>query len=134
MGSRTGRANERSDELRASDVIKGMRELLDAPERWTREFCARDANRLPCSPFDPNAACWCLIGAWTRVQPENDPQVRRALEEAILERAQEWIPISTFNDYVGTQHADVLAVLDAAYERAIKYERSGWPTGWIVRA
>jgi hypothetical protein len=45
------------------DFEMKVRELLSGPEKWTKRENARNKERLRCRESDPEAVCWCLIGA-----------------------------------------------------------------------
>lgn len=47
-------------------------ELLDSPEKWTQQACARDANDFSVSEWDTLAVSWCLVGAAHRCYGDND--------------------------------------------------------------
>lgn len=49
------------------EVLKATRELLSAPERWTKGRYARNADGSCVPPTAPGAVCFCLEGALCRV-------------------------------------------------------------------
>ncbi len=49
-----------------SDVLMHAWGFIEHAERWTTEASARDRHGKPTAPDDPEACCWCLIGAVER--------------------------------------------------------------------
>lgn len=49
--------------LRLKNHTELVRELLNHPSKWTRGAYARDQKGNACSPFEPEATCYCLRGA-----------------------------------------------------------------------
>ncbi len=102
------------------EVLREARQLIEDPERWTRnDWAVNDVgDRL--KPRDPNACAWCLGGAVARVVDDN------GFEEAevpftdigvgawaALEDAAGEDPIN-FNDGSANTHADILRAFDSA--------------------
>lgn len=44
-------------------------ELLDIPEKWTQQATSRDSMQRVVHPNDPDACCWCIVGAISRCTP-----------------------------------------------------------------
>jgi hypothetical protein len=44
--------------------------LLAAPERWTKECLARDAQGVGVMTTSPNAVSWCVLGAAYKIYGE----------------------------------------------------------------
>ncbi len=95
------------------DIFVGARELLSDPARWGKG-----------SFWDPNADCFCLIGA-CGVAAGLDAKSFSRMEDGFEELIAEVTPpllrcipadgfVSQFNDSPRTTHADILAVLDCA--------------------
>lgn len=101
------------DEL---ELLTRVRELLTDPNHWTREAWARKADGAACSFDDPDAGCWCLVGALMYVDPTVMPNV---LQRRVTRVGYENIVM--FND--DQEHAGVLALLDEAIY-ALKEERN----------
>ena len=102
--------------------LNAMRNLLVAPERWTKSLSARNASGDIERPTSPSAACWCIVGA--SIRAHNDLRNSHAVADDALDRLDRASPappgrgIVWFNDLDGTTHADILAVLDRAIELA----------------
>jgi hypothetical protein len=110
------------------DDLERVRALIKDPRRWTKGFFARTHDGVGIEEdYDeesrdegdtlsdveaanhPDAACWCLYGAAYKCGIYKDKEY-----EAVLGIAD----IPEFNDAASTTHADVLAALTAAIERA----------------
>ena len=99
--------------------LLAARALLTEPERWTKEWSARDREGGCTNAHDLAAVCWCLVGALAVTCPTRTE----------LGAQSPWVQVITalgmpgtdavveFNDRPSTTHADVLAVLDAAVAR-----------------
>lgn len=49
------------------EALKAARELISVPERWTQGVYARGPDGRPVHPDDPEATCFCALGAVLRV-------------------------------------------------------------------
>lgn len=78
-------------------------ELLESPERWTREAVARDSKGLSTYAEDPKAVCWCLAGAILKCYPEGFVAIMDTFRRLTKE------PIGPWND--AHSHADVLSMV-----------------------
>jgi hypothetical protein len=81
-------------------------ELLDSPKKYTTYAYARDAEGKWCPAKDPEACCWCLIGALQRCYPDFD--VRQELYQRICiklgispDYLTAWGDSHSFNEVVG---------------------------------
>ena len=106
-----------------STVLEETRELLSDPERWTKDGFARDGDDQPTHWADPNAVCWCLGGAISRVSAEHKVESREAFQAIYMalekfnaknRRGIKVISLSEFNDLHTITHSDVLALLTSA--------------------
>lgn len=91
------------------EVLRGMRELLSDPTRWTKFACARDSMGLTVKDDDPSAACWCLIGAAAKVAGRDGGWAKAV---NALDRLVQPKPASCWQDE--HEHAEVLGLLDRA--------------------
>lgn len=48
-----------------------IKELLTDESKWTQNAFGRDAEGLACFSGDPDAVCWCLLGAMTVCYPNS---------------------------------------------------------------
>ncbi len=100
------------------EVLRGARELLSDPGRWTQREYSRNAEGVGCNdPLSEYACRWCLAGAIAKAsgrQPvDHDPAIRRVAR--LLDDSDVTQPIgkiAVFND--SAKHADVLKLLDRA--------------------
>jgi hypothetical protein len=110
------------------DQLEAVYKLIEKPERWTKEYFARNANGDGIEEsYDsdedgndlndeeiaahPDAVCWCLYGAAYKCGIDDD----RAYAEALLGETG-YLEVVTFNDK--STHAEVLQLLKDAIERA----------------
>jgi hypothetical protein len=107
------------------DVLKGARELLSDPAKWTKAGAlAVDVNGAPVgvdheegNALHPEAVAWCLIGACQKVAEDaalawDNPHLAFVRDCAGTDYLGPW------NDKADRTHADVLAVLDCAIAKA----------------
>lgn len=99
----------------ALDVLKGAREILSDPEKWTTHVSAQNGLGDPVPPLSANAVCWCAVGAIQKVAGERDDNdtIYDLVFDAI--QAVETRPIYIVNDFEGREAT--LAVFDKAIER-----------------
>ncbi len=85
--------------------------LLKDPARWTKRANARDESGWIVSILDPNAACFCLSGAFQKIYGTNiwDHPAGRRLEDEVGE-PYSYDPIG-FNDHLATTHQDIMSIL-----------------------
>lgn len=112
-------------------IIQDLRKLLDQPDRWTTGSYARNAKGRPMMPEDPEATCWCLMGALGKVagfQPTRERDYAyQTIKATIIERvpglATSDNPLACFNDG-GTYYHSMISMLDHAIERAKKQDEA----------
>lgn len=97
------------------EVLRGMRELLSDPERWTKKVSARDTIGNEVGPLDTRATSFCLYGAAVRIVGEDDDRFTaaansmRATDPGVTLGAP-----SVWQDQEGVTHLMVMAFLDRA--------------------
>lgn len=94
--------------MRMNEALQAMADLLADPSHWTKGVLARDSRGYACSPLDPDACQWCLLGAARKVAGMDQPLYGQIV--AFLHNRLSQMP-TTYNDSSTTQHPDVLAVL-----------------------
>ena len=104
--------------MKASEVLKAARALIDTPEKWTKGNYARDESGRP-TPYESDGACqFCAVGAVKRAAMPADLSAAWRAEDLLSDTA--WgmynMTIVSFNDRADTKHAQVLKV----YDKAIK--------------
>lgn len=50
-----------------TEIIQGMLDLLDSPEKWVRHKSAADKDGHSTDYYGSNAVSWCLAGAFGKV-------------------------------------------------------------------
>jgi hypothetical protein len=95
------------------EILKATKELLSDEKRWTRDFLARHENGNPIGPNEPNAVCFCILGAIDKLTGTNGKYspAHVAIEQ---ELPKKYIGIGHFNDDPETTHGHVMAVLQKA--------------------
>ena len=101
-----------------AETLRAARALIDAPEKWTRGFYARDTHGVLVYPTSRDAVCFCIQGALRRVVASDGftrltEDAENAISRALLRSNWEMNP-PDFNDDPETTHADVLAAFDCA--------------------
>jgi hypothetical protein len=97
------------------DALLALRELLADESHWCQGVYARDAAGLAIQVNSAAARSYCLMGAILRGAGEEHKRVdvRDAIVEAIYVRTM-YDSIDGFNDACGTQHEDVVWLIDQA--------------------
>lgn len=106
------------------EALKAVKAVIDTPEKWTQNGFARDARGHPCDPLSAYATCYCIGGAYRKV---DNVKARLAARHILLDSIDELHPrigrsIIGFNDDGATTHAKVMEVFDHAIERATRGE------------
>lgn len=118
--------------LTAKDYLIKARELLSEEQKWVQGVLARDENNISVCTSSDTACKFCLLGSLFRVSHENVnnitldswPEDAQVAAEDLLDlivRERGLIDINSmvaFNDAPGRTHAEILALLDEAIERA----------------
>ncbi len=96
------------------EILKEARALIEDPARWTRKIYARDEQGFGVSETDPEAVCFCSLGAIAKVsgvptyQLSNVPTYQLSTPFHFLG----YDPVVLINDTRG--HAAVLRLFDLA--------------------
>jgi hypothetical protein len=95
-----------------AEKLIAARALIADPKNWTQDVMASRADQMECEPRDPDAVCWCSLGAISKVTEglEEFWRARDALRQFVSDSPS----VSEFNDT--HTHAEVLAVFDRAIE------------------
>ncbi len=105
------------------EILKGTRELISDPARWTQSAFARSASGRMIASSSALAVCWCVAGAINRVAATSispllvdGPNVVRVLsaigEQVSIFFKPDWVWLTEWNDI--HTHPQVLEVLDKA--------------------
>lgn len=98
------------------DQLEAVYALIEDPKRWTQGQYAKDKTGKSVSALAPEACRWCVMGAFECVEKtESLGNERWAFHEAVLGNNRS---VVDFNDAGDTTHAEVLALLTSAIERA----------------
>lgn len=104
------------------EILRKARELLSKPESWTQRAFARDAEGNFAHVYSDRAACYCLLAALRRANPDPEKEgflaARVRLQGLIDGRYHQFANVVEYNDAPERTHADVLALLDKAIEEA----------------
>jgi hypothetical protein len=97
-----------------------VKELLSEESKWTTGVLAKNGDGYDCSPTDPDASCFCLLGAIDKCYDGFDSKKDLAiikLKRAISRHTNAIIvipmTISTFNDHHAS-FEDIKKVLEIA--------------------
>lgn len=100
-------------------VLERARSLLSDQDRWAQGVFARDRNGVQVKPRDPNACCWCLLGAIAICSNElgiSPPDLLRYLDGLMHFMFQDQFSnLGELNDYVS--HELIIEFLDDAIAR-----------------
>jgi hypothetical protein len=102
--------------MKPSEILKAAKAKIATPDAWTQGELARDSAGEWCGYYDPDAKCFCSLGAL--LISARSP----ALTEAIkyLEKVIPAYTVLEFNDT--HTHAEVMAKWDEAIALAEKDE------------
>jgi hypothetical protein len=97
-------------------VLRGARELISEPKRWTQGEYARNAEHEAVNFLSVSACRWCLVGALAKASGR-DPDDHEPVMTRVAQILRPWSPnvlvaITSFNDE--SEHAKVVALLDQA--------------------
>jgi hypothetical protein len=109
-------------------VLHAQRELLSEPSQWTRGALARDLFGQTVVPLSERALRWSLTGSiapallallgpraanldWQRLYDASVGALWNALPSDFPRTARMSLDLDGFNDYAGTQHADMLDLI-----------------------
>jgi hypothetical protein len=112
------------------EFLLAVRGVLDSPEKWTQGRLAKAADGIAVKKVDsPDAACWCIVGAGTKVTTRDSGQhpadwLGRLLEiptfyPAIEPFESHYRQVVLFNDSITTTYDMVADILDKAIAREI---------------
>ncbi len=87
-----------------------VKELLDAPEKWTQQKFAKTASGEPTMPLDPAAVCWCLRGA-IHLCYRNTDQLIEVLEK-VNSRISRGLTTYQWNDAPERTFSEVKALVE----------------------
>jgi hypothetical protein len=92
------------------ETLRDAKALIDTPAKWTQNADARRSNNIPCSYANPDAICFCIVGAVWRASGE----FSKAFHLVHWQAQEEGRRVTQFNDHPDTSHNDVMAFFDRA--------------------
>lgn len=101
-----------------ADLLRRAKAKIATPERWTQYKVARNTRGGYVDPLNPEATCWCSVGALVAVRADRyGPLYSRAVKALSIAAGYN---IERFNDADETTHHQIVGVFD----RAIAAEES----------
>jgi hypothetical protein len=101
------------------ELLSRAQDLIRDPEHWLQDNFAQTTRGQITDPTDPEATCFCSLGAlWRTSEPcDTRSEARRWLTIATTEADPYFTNIAAFNDL--KTHDQVMAVWDRAKELAL---------------
>lgn len=102
--------------MKASDILFNAKQRIE--RGWCQGEYALDSFGLPVLAASANAVCWCLLGAMIAAG-----EARYTFHRGAWDFLMQALPEPNemcWNDNPTTTKADVIAVLDEAYTKAIE--------------
>lgn len=101
--------------MKTVEVLRQVRELISVPAKWIQGEYARDGGTGWVDPKDPEAACFCVVGALSRVTGlpilDVEGQGKRTPHPAFVALKESCgMTPSFFNDH--SSHAQVVDWID----------------------
>jgi hypothetical protein len=96
-------------DLTSVELLSRTLDLLDEPTRWTQGAMARDTFGVACDYNSTDAVCWCLTGAFLKVNGGPLTTTILMWHKAFGPKA-----VCEWNDRPSTSHRDVVIALEAA--------------------
>jgi hypothetical protein len=93
------------------ETLRDAKALIDTPAKWTQHADARRSNNIPCSYANPDAICFCIVGAVWRASGK---PFSKAFHLVHGQAQKEGRHVVQFNDHPDTSHNDVMAFFDRA--------------------
>lgn len=103
--------------------LKAARAIIKKPEHWAKYALAYSKLGHPTDAEDPDAECFCAIGAMRRAYINAGAESVSAAIQAgisalvlanVLFKRELSYTLPTFNDLASTTHADILKLFDDA--------------------
>lgn len=101
--------------MASADILRAARARIEDPKNWTQGDFAKLADGRGATSYDPDAVCWCAIGAVRAEAGLRDEVVERYLVDAAQNHFSRRSP-AMVNDCIG--HDAVLQMYDAAIAAA----------------
>lgn len=101
----------------ALNIMEGVKALLSSPDKWTQNSMARTSDKVPVNSGDPEAQCWCVSGALSKVTGGLNTDWNMGMwimAKAISPSLPIAVSIPGWNDSHNRTYEDVVAMLDRA--------------------
>lgn len=99
------------------EILIEAKNKISDPKKWTKRAYARDVDGSHVGAGEPEAVCWCSVGAIDAVLWQQDDEsgaFNKAFAVLLAQTSENCI--IKMNDQ--SSHADVMAAFDAAIEAA----------------
>lgn len=90
--------------MKTSAVLLKAMDIIATPDKWTKGSFARDINQVSTSADEPDAVCWCALGAIQKATKNSKASADASLY--LVSAVETIVPI--FNDYSSTTHDEVM--------------------------
>ena len=110
--------------MKPSELLIKAKAVIADPKHWAQDQYAKDAKGYSTGPAEPNAVCWCSVGALDKVAyEENTYKTCLAATEYLAEVSAEcgYSGIPDFND--NSSHEAVMKAWDKAIKLAKEDEK-----------
>lgn len=102
------------------EILTEAKALINTPERWTKGKFAALADGSSAHWDNPNATCYCIVGAIFLAEEHMNvaasPTTTRAIMKAVGAKISR--DVSVWNDAPERTHAEVMDAFDRAIELA----------------
>ena len=105
--------------MKPSELLTKAKAVIADPKHWTQDVYAKDAKGYSTGPAEPNAVCWCSIGAIEKVAHEEGTYSTRFSATRYLVVVSDkygYSGITDFND--NSSHEAVMKAWDKAIKLA----------------
>ena len=110
--------------MKPSELLIKAKAVIADPKHWTQGWYAKDAKGYSTGPAEPNAVCWCSVGALRAVAHEENTYSTRSAAAGYLARVSAecgYNDIPDFND--NSSHETVMKAWDKAIKLAKEDEK-----------
>lgn len=104
-----------------AEQLIAAKDLIRSPDKWTRDFYARDSDGVEVSPDNSTAVCWCALGAIAYATNTDWNQfwsLSSDTASALLGAAHVDEDVPAWNDDPARTHAEVMEGFDRAIAAA----------------
>jgi hypothetical protein len=102
---------------RNKEFYRAARQLIADEKHWTQSALARDRSGYLVPANDPEAVCWCIVGACCKIAGPDPNYIGETAWRLFFPELCDIVPFPEDINDKGT-HADVLYLLEQAEARA----------------